>query len=238
MARSAGSVISDGCSRRFRVRQETCARSILSGPPRYASSLFQIDTPEYGAHFTSEVDIQKIVLPTIVRPWRERIAKTSTLQDLIALGEDLLKVRVLDPACGSGNFLYIAYRELVNLEMEILGKIHDNFGARAKKAVGTASLVSTKQFFGIDKDPFAVELAKVTVMLGKRIALAETHDSWFSARSDLPFTFEEPLPLDNLDENIRCDDALFCEWPDADCIIGNPPYQSKTKCSRSMAERI
>lgn len=199
----------------------------------FQSSMDQGQRHAFGAHFTSEADIQKIVLPTIVLPWRKRIAKTSTLQDLIALSKELLKVRVLDPACGSGNFLYIAYRELVNLEMEILAKIHEHFGARAKKALGTASLVSTKQFFGIDKDPFAVELAKVTVMLGKRIALAETHDSWFAARSDLPFNFEDPLPLDNLDENIRCDDALFGEWPDADFIIGNPPYQSKNKMQQA-----
>jgi type II restriction/modification system DNA methylase subunit YeeA len=100
-----------------------------------------------------------------VRPWRERIETTSSLKDLLALSKELLKFRVLDPACGSGNFLYVAYRELVNLEMEILAKIHDNFGKKARRAVGTASLVSTKQFYGIDKDQFAVELAKVTLML-------------------------------------------------------------------------
>ena len=113
--------------------------------------------------------------------------------------------------------------------MEILTKIHENFAARARRAVGTASLVSTTQCYGLDKDPFAVELAKVTVMLGKRLALAEIEDNWFPDRDELPFTFEDPLPLDNLDTNIRCDDALFCDWPHADYIIGNPPYQSKNK---------
>lgn len=182
-----------------------------------------------GAHFTTEADIQKIVRPTIVRPWRERIEQTNTFKGLRQLGEELLKVRVLDPACGSGNFLYIAYRELVNLEMEILAKIHENFGERARKSVGTASLVSTKQFYGIDKDEFAVELAKVTLMLGKRVALAEIEDAWFSRQEELPFEFEQPLPLDNLDEYVVCDDALFSDWPEADYILGNPPYQSKNK---------
>lgn len=195
----------------------------------FQSSMGKERRHAYGAHFTNEADIQKVVLPTIVRPWRERIEATSSLKDLLALSKELLAFRVLDPACGSGNFLYVAYRELVNLEMEILAKIHDNFGKKARRAVGTASLVSTKQFFGIDKDHFAVELAKVTLMLSKRIALSETHDNWFAARSELPFDFEEPLPLDNLDENIRCDDALFCRWPKSNVIIGNPPYQSKNK---------
>jgi hypothetical protein len=71
-------------------------------------------------------------------------------------------------------------------------------------------------------------------MLSKRIALAETHDNWFATRSELPFNFEDPLPLDNLDENIRCDDALFCQWPKTDFIIGNPPYQSKNKMQREF----
>jgi len=182
-----------------------------------------------GAHFTSEADIQKVIRPTIVQPWRERIEVTSTLKGLLELSDELLKVRVLDPACGSGNFLYIAYRELVNLEMEILAKIHENFGERARRRVGTASLISTTQFFGIDKDAFAVELAKVTMMLGKRLALSEVEDPWFNHSDALPFEFEEPLPLDNLDKYVVCDDALFCEWPDADYIVGNPPYQSKNK---------
>ncbi|MDA0203986.1 MAG: N-6 DNA methylase [Acidobacteria bacterium] len=188
----------------------------------------------YGAHFTSEADIQKIVMPTIVRPWRERIAAAVTLRDLRSLADELLTFRVLDPACGSGNFLYVAYRELVNLEMEILSKIHAEFGDRARENVGTTSLVSTKQFHGIDLDPFGVELAKVTLMLAKRVALAETQDNWFADRKALPLEFEKPLPLDNLDANIRCDDALFTTWPTADAIIGNPPYQSKNKMQQEL----
>lgn len=188
----------------------------------------------FGAHFTSEADIQKVVRPTIVRPWRERIAAASTLKELRDLADTLLSIRVLDPACGSGNFLYIAYRELVNLEMEILSKIHEQFGDRARKAVGTTSLVKTTQFFGIDLDPFAVELAKVTLMLAKRIALSETHESWFAENNELPFEFEKPLPLDNLDANIRHEDALFAAWPQADVIIGNPPFQSKNKMQQEL----
>ena len=200
----------------------------------FQSSMDEEQRHAYGAHFTSEADIQKVVRPTIVRPWREKIAKASTLKELRGLADDLLQFRVLDPACGSGNFLYIAYRELVNLEMEILAKIHDNFGEAARKAVGTASLVKTTQFFGLDREPFAVELAKVTLMLAKRLALAETHDSWFAENNDLPFEFEKPLPLDNLDLNIRCDDALFAAWPTTDVIIGNPPYQSKNKMQQEF----
>lgn len=190
----------------------------------FQSSMDRDERHAYGAHFTSEADIQKVVLPTIVRPWRERIEGASTLKELQALREELLNFRVLDPACGSGNFLYVAFRELKHLEFDLMAKIHANFGERARKAVGTRSLVSTKQFFGIDKVPFAVELAKVTLMLGKELAGDEGR-SWLDATQfDLPLEFDSALPLDNLDANIRCDDALFCEWEKADAIIGNPPY--------------
>jgi hypothetical protein len=195
----------------------------------FQSSMDKEQRHAYGAHFTSEADIQQVVRPTIVKPWRDRIAQATTLKSLRDLANSLLHFRVLDPACGSGNFLYVAYREIVKLEMEILAKIHEEYGLRSRIAVGATSLVSTKQFFGIDLDLFAVELAKVTLMLAKRIALAETRDSWFAEYKDFDFDFEKPLPLDNLDENIRCEDALLSSWPKADAIIGNPPYQSKNK---------
>ena len=200
----------------------------------FQSSMDKEQRHAFGAHFTSEADIQKVIRPTIVRPWRERIADAKTLRELRELGEALLRYRVLDPACGSGNFLYVAYRELLNIEMEILGTIHEKFGERASRAAGTVSLVSTRQFFGIEKDPFGVELAKVTLMLAKRIALAETRDNWFAENGDLPLEFESALPLDNLDANIICGDALFLEWPKTDTIVGNPPFQSKNKMQQEF----
>ncbi len=178
----------------------------------------------FGAHFTSEADIQKVVLPTIVRPWRERIAEAKTAKDLLALREQLVRYRVLDPACGSGNFLYVAYRELKRIEVELLDKIAANFGPQVQTKAGAASLVSPTQFHGIDIKPFAVELAKVGLVLGKKLALDE-FQAHSSSGEHLFWHLAEPaLPLDNLDDNIRCDDALFCDWPKADAIIGNPPY--------------
>lgn len=182
-----------------------------------------------GAHFTSEADIQEIVRPTIVHPWMERVEAAKTLRALKALSEELLRFKVLDPACGSGNFLYVAYRELVHIEMEILRRIHEEFGDIARRKAGAYSLVSPHQFYGIDIDPFAAELAKVTLMLAKRVAVAEALDAEFRSQDALPFEFGSALPLDNLDDNIVAGDALLREWPKVDAIIGNPPYQSKNK---------
>ncbi|MCB9893367.1 MAG: class I SAM-dependent DNA methyltransferase [Planctomycetes bacterium] len=177
-----------------------------------------------GAHFTSEADILKVVNPTIVHPWRKRLDSAKTLKELLDLKRDLHKFQVLDPACGSGNFLYVAFRELRRLEMDLILRIRP---FRKAKRVAGGDRVAVTQFHGMDILPFAVELAKVTLLLAKELSLAEEKREFAAHRKWLDF--DAALPLDNLDKNIRCDDALLTEWPRADAIIGNPPYQSKNK---------
>ena len=208
--------------------------------PAIFGTIFQqsMDTTErhaYGAHFTSEADILRIVTPTIARPWRERIAKASTMKKLLALRAQLMNFKVLDPACGSGNFLYLSYRELVRVEIALMAKLKDmvsekNFREQAK----TVSLISPRQFYGIDRDSFGVELAKVTLMLAKKLALDEAIEVLKREQIELPLYGDEALPLDNLDANVICDDALFADWPEVDAIIGNPPYQSKNKMQQEL----
>lgn len=197
----------------------------------FEGSMNQDERHAFGAHYTSETDIYKVILPTIVRPWRERIAATKRAGDLLALRKELLTYRVLDPACGSGNFLYIAYRELKRVELELLDKIYLNFGSKSKRATGGTSLLSASQFYGIDIKAFAIELAKVTLMLAKTLALNEARERLATGQQHLPFDLsEQPLPLDNLDSNFIVGDALMTDegvpraWPAVEAIIGNPPF--------------
>ena len=184
----------------------------------FQQSLGEKERHAFGAHFTSEFDIEKVVTPTITRPWRARIlAAGKSLPQLRAVLADLRKFRVLDPACGSGNFLFVAYREVKRLERQLLVALRDA-GEKADKLV---SAISLENFFGLDVVPFAVELAKVTLMLAKELELREAAKTEESDHLHLP---EKPLPLDNLDKQILCADALFTKWPKADAIIGNPPY--------------
>lgn len=184
--------------------------------PAIFGTLFEqsLDSDErhaYGAHFTSETDIQKVVLPTIVRPWRERIEAASSMAELGAVEHDMLAYRVLDAACGCGNFLYVAYRELRRLERQLAEKVQ----SRRRSARGQQtqlSFVSTGQFYGIDVNTFAVEIAKVTLMLARKLAADELGDD------------QRVLPLDDLDGNFIADDALTIDWPSYDACIGNPPY--------------
>ena len=195
----------------------------------FESSMGKEERHALGAHYTSPADIQKVILPTIVRPWQQRIDAVNKLNELLALRQELINFTVLDPACGSGNFLYVAYREIKRLEANLLNKIHENFSLRSTSNLGTISLVKTTQFYGLDIKPFAVELAKVTLMIAKKLALDEENQLLQVAQMSLPLELDRALPLDNLNQNIYCDDALFCDWVKADAIIGNPPYQSKNK---------
>ena len=197
----------------------------------FQSSMGAAARHAFGAHFTTELDILKIVHPTIIQPWREKIAKAKTLKDMKHLRRDLAEYKVLDPACGSGNFLYVAFRELKRIEMELLNKIHIEFPKSAAE-IGTQSIVSIKQFHGMDYNQFAVELAKVTLMLAKEIAIKETRDWVDTMQIGIGFQMEETLPLDNMDDNILYADALFTNWIEADVIVGNPPYQSKNKMQK------
>ena len=161
-----------------------------------------------GAHYTSELDIKRIVDPVIVEPWRDAIDSVNDLADAILLSTDLCTYKVLDPACGSGNFLYVAYREMKALEAEL----HERIVGLGGDLSRLTWRVTAKQFYGYDINEFAVELAKVSLMIAKKLAVDEFD------------TDESPLPLDNLDDNIKAEDALFNEWVDFDACIGNPPY--------------
>jgi hypothetical protein len=173
-----------------------------------------------GAHYTAEADILKIVLPTIVEPWRDRIAMCRTINDVTAAQADLMNFVVLDPACGSGNFLYVAYRELRRIEAQLRRRGSDmrrSSGLREQQTLAVYFPLSNMR--GIELDPFAVQLARVTLWMGHKLAVDEL---------DLD---ETVLPLADL-SGIRRADALRTEWPRADAIIGNPPYHG-TKFLRS-----
>ena len=201
----------------------------------FESTMNAEERHQFGAHFTSEADILKIVSPTIITPWSEKTAKAKTLTDLSRLLDELENFRVLDPACGCGNFLYVAYRSLKNIEMQIIEKIVDNFSRRSFSSIKFGvSRVNTKQFYGLDVLQIAVEIAKVTMMLGKELAASEWNKRISPLVAILGFNIDTGLPLDRLESNIVRDDALFCEWPQFDVIIGNPPYQSKNKMAVEM----
>lgn len=190
---------------------------------------------KYGAHFTNETDMLRIITPTIIKPWKAKIAKANTLEALSNLLKEIGKYKVLDPACGCGNFLFIAYRELKELECQIFDKMNELSTAEGKRRdklnLGKSN-IKTSQFYGLDIQPVAVEVAKMTMMIAKEL-VADGYAKRTAAYSGA-IDFEESLPLDNMDNNIIERDALLEDWPEFDVVIGNPPYQSKNKLTREM----
>jgi hypothetical protein len=152
------------------------------------------------------------------------------MRELLDLRREMLAFRVLDPACGCGNFLYVAYREMVRLEIVLISKLKRLVSTKEfQKNVGTISLIRPSQFFGLDVDAFAIELAKVTLLFGKKLALDEAMTSLDREQVHLDLNEDPTLPFENLDDSLIRADALFAPWPKANVIIGNPPYQSKNK---------
>lgn len=177
-----------------------------------------------GAHYTAESDIMRVIEPTILRPWREKIASAKTLAELKSIKRQLSEFKILDPACGSGNFLYICFRELKRLELELFRKMLEKYPSEKPERLHSG--IKGSQFYGIDINPLGIELAKITLSMAKMFAADDFNK--FTKQFRL-FEKDEPLPFDNLDDNLIVGDALFIDWPKVDAIIGNPPYQSKNK---------
>ncbi|OLL16054.1 hypothetical protein BKE56_028150 [Rhodococcus sp. M8] len=193
-------------------------------PTIFGSLMERIIGGKLGAHYTHEVDIMKIVGPTIVRPWQARIDAATTPAEALRVLEDLCTFRVLDPACGCGNFLYVAYRELRRLEYTAKQRIRDLAADTGLPLpAGPWPYVPLTNFYGIEIQPAAVLIARVTLWMGHRQMMDQYGDA------------EPPLPLVNL-AGITIGDAVFAPWPEVDCIVGNPPFVGDRKIRGELGE--
>jgi hypothetical protein len=203
---------------------------------------------QLGAQYTSREDIETLIEPVVMQPLRREWAETQrTIENLLTTGkanptgkekplsevalnkayrdarvqlrqfhERLSHIKVLDPACGSGNFLYVTLQRLKDLEKEVL------VYAGVKKLGSLLPQVGPLQFYGIEINPYAFELAQTTLWIG--------YLQWIQANGfGVP---AEPI-LRHMD-NFRNMDAILDlsdpenpkepEWPEADFIVGNPPF--------------
>lgn len=228
-------ILDDHC---LKVLKEVADKDWTKVNPSIFGALFEgtmrsKERHKFGAHFTSEVDMLRVITPTIIRPWKEKIAKAKTIVELNKVRQEMGEFRVLDPACGCGNFLFVAYREMKELECQVIDRLFE-FPQIVKDShkFDFQSVIKTSNFFGIDVQPIAVEVAKMTMMIAKELC-----NNIYLHRISLHGTsldFDDSLPLENMDNNILLQDALFCEWPEFDVVIGNPPYQSKNKMVQEL----
>jgi hypothetical protein len=218
----------------------------------FERSLDPAKRAQLGAHYTSREDIELIVEPVLMAPLRRRwdavraeagalLARraeanqpqqqrhTAALQTLLmGFSHEIARVRVLDPACGSGNFLYVALKALLDLEKEVITFAGD---------LGVGAFfpsVSPEQLRGIEVNEYAHELAQTTVWIGY---IQWLRDNGFGAPS-------EPIlrPLDTIAkmDAILAFDAegrpVEPRWPDADIIVGNPPFLGGSRLRRELTD--
>ena len=193
---------------------------------------------QLGAHYTDPADIMRVVDPVVMAPLRR---EWETVRDRVSdlLAEDnpdgarnhleafrqrLFDVSVLDPACGSGNFLYLALRSLLDLEKEVIDfDAAQNWGSMLpEERPGLLPRVRPDQMMGLETNPYAAELARTALWIG--------FIQWHQANG-FPYTHQPILTSlvsitqrDAILSAWDTDAPLEPEWPDAECIIGNPPF--------------
>jgi type II restriction/modification system DNA methylase subunit YeeA len=207
---------------------------------------------QIGAHYTDPDKIMMIVEPVILRPlraeWEVAKAETEKLVEAAHLKkgrafdnamakaeeprarflERLRKVSILDPACGSGNFLYLALQGVKDIELKA------NLECEAMGLAPRIPVIGPEIVHGIEINPLAAELARTTIWIG---------DIQWRIRNGI---YANPQPILRKLDTIECRDALvtkkldgsFAEagWPAAEFIIGNPPFLGVKKMIAGLGD--
>lgn len=215
--------------------------------PAICGSLFQsvMNTQERraaGAHYTTEKNIMKVIQPLFLDELHDEYKRIQARRDtgrtsaLKSFQEKLGGLKLFDPACGCGNFLIIAYRELRELEIEVLRELNP----RGQRVIDVAALskIDVNQFYGIEINEFPVRIAEVALWMMDHIM-----------NNKLSLEFGESyarIPL-KTSPHIHHADALEIEWttvlPAADCsyVLGNPPFvgaKLQTELQRNQVRQI
>lgn len=182
---------------------------------------------ELGAHYTSETNILKVIRPLFLDDLKAELKKIGKNdKKLFAFQQKLASLNFFDPACGCGNFLVIAYRELRLLEMEVIEAIYGK-KLSGQLNVDTLILCNVNQFHGIEIDPSAAQIATVALWLT---------DHQMNLRVQRFGNYYSRIPLIKK-ANIVCGNALQLDWNDVvpaeQCsfVMGNPPFLGKKEQS-------
>jgi N-6 DNA Methylase len=210
--------------------------------PAIFGSLFQsvMDAKERrakGAHYTTEANILKVIGPLFLDELKAEFAKImarKTGRDplLREFQHKLSRLTFMDPACGCGNFLVIAYRELRALELSVLHELWD--GQRVTD-IALFSVVNVDQFYGIEYEEFPVRIAEVAMWMTDHIA-----------NNELSLAFGQSFARIPLKQSAKIihGDALEVDWanllPPEKChyIMGNPPFIGQSYQSPFQREQM
>ncbi len=177
-----------------------------------------------GAHYTSEKNILKLIKPLFMDAlWEEFNKVKNNKNRLFEFHKKLRSLTFFDPACGCGNFLVIAYRELRLLELEILRAVHKGPGLQFVDIYQELQL-DVDQFYGIEIEEFPSQIAQVALWL-------MDHQMNLLAAEEFGLYFAR-IPL-KTSPHIVCGNALRIDWNDVipkerlSFLFGNPPFIGK-----------
>lgn len=175
-----------------------------------------------GMHYTSVTNIMKVIEPLFLTDLYDELDNVSnTSTKLQKLQQRLGEIKIFDPACGSGNFLIIAYKELRRLEMELLKRWQELELGKTGQVFQPYSVINVSQFYGIELDDFAHEVAILSLWLAEHQMNREFRVEFGDVLASLPL---------KRGGNVHHGNATHLNWFDV-CpnngevyIIGNPPY--------------
>ena len=193
-------------------------------PDIFGSMIQAVVTPEHrggmGMHYTSVPNIMKVIEPLFLDELYSEFEKSyeskTKLQNLL---NRLAKIKIFDPACGSGNFLIIAYKKLRELEMSILQRID----ALSKERIFVFSEIKLTQFYGIELDDFAHEVAMLSLWLAEHQMNLEFYKAFGRTSPSLPLQNGGNIIHGNA-TRINWEEVCPKNIGDEIYILGNPPY--------------
>lgn len=195
-------------------------------PDIFGSMIQAVVIPEYrsdlGMHYTSVPNIQKLIKPLFLDTLYEEFENCKTIPQLRKLINRITKIKFFDPACGSGNFLIITYKEIRLLEIKILQRIIDLSPTPTMEFTS----IQLSQFYGIELDDFAHEMAILSLWLAEHQMNKVFEEMLFDYGKSKPI-----LPLKQAGKIVQ-GNAARVDWKtvcsigkeDEVYIIGNPPY--------------
>ena len=210
--------------------------------PDIFGSMFQavIDTQQrgnLGQHYTSVSNIMKVIEPLFLQGLRAEYEQLASLSNdnahknqkakrLDELLTRLGNIKVFDPACGSGNFLIIAYKELRMLEINIWQAKLDVMKGNSQNLAwdfGFDSVISLDNFFGIEIDDFAVQIARLSLWLAEHQMNVKFHEAFGQSRATLPLKDSGHIVQGN---SLRLDWQAVCrnDGEQEIYVVGNPPF--------------
>lgn len=230
-----------------------CAFDWSGISPAVFGSLFQaVKSPqarrELGEHYTSETNILKTLGPLFLDDLREHFAEhTHDLTKLKELRQELRELRIMDPACGCGNFLVVAYRELRSLDTEILVRIRELELARKDNDEFQATMffddrgehaeimVQLDHFFGIEIEEWPARIAQTALHLAHHQANREMERLLGQAPSILPLSTSAHITIGNA---LRTDWTQVCPPSPTVRIVGNPPFIGQSMRSEEQTDDL